>query len=127
MGEFKPRDTDRARKLRNAATPAERKLWKYLNRRQLAGRKFSRQMPVGPYFCDFLCRAEKLAVEIDGYSHDVQQDRDRRRTRYLEAQGLTILRFTNSEIFENVEGVVQAIEAAFETHPRPLPQAGGEK
>ncbi len=55
MPEWKQRDTERARELRNAATPTERALWRYLSRSQL-GAKFSRQMQVGPYFADFLCR-----------------------------------------------------------------------
>ena len=55
MPEWKPRNTERARELRNAATPAERALWRYLARSQL-GAKFSRQMPVGPFYADFLCR-----------------------------------------------------------------------
>ncbi|MEO1169722.1 MAG: DUF559 domain-containing protein [Pseudomonadota bacterium] len=126
MGQFKPRNTERARALRNTATPAERKLWRYLSRRQLAGRKFSRQMPIGPYFCDFLCRSENLAIEIDGFSHDLRQREDRRRTRYLEGKGLTILRFSNAEIRNNIGGALIAIESAFQAHPQPLPQAGGE-
>ncbi|MGP1351798.1 MAG: endonuclease domain-containing protein [Parasphingopyxis sp.] len=127
MGDFQPRNTKRARELRNAASPAERKLWQYLSRRQLAGRRFSRQMPVGPYFCDFLCRAEKLIVEIDGTSHDSRGDYDEQRTHYLESQGLTVLRFTNEDVLGNIQGVVQSIEMAFQAHPHPLPQAGGEQ
>ncbi len=126
MGQFQPRDTERARKLRNSATPAERELWNYLSKRQLSGRKFSRQMPIGPYFVDFLCRAENLVVELDGFSHDARQAEDQRRTRYLESKGLTVLRISNTDILENVEGALMVIESAFQAHPQPLPQAGGE-
>ncbi|WP_298019733.1 endonuclease domain-containing protein [uncultured Parasphingopyxis sp.] len=126
MGQFKPRNTERARSLRNAATPAERTLWKYLNRSRLGGHKFSRQMPIGPYFADFLCRAEKLVIEIDGFSHDGRQPSDRRRTRELESQGYMVMRFTNDDVLDNIDGVVRSIETAL-AHPRPLPQAGGEK
>ncbi len=58
-----------------------------MSKRQMCGFKFSRQMPIGPYFADFLCREMNLIVEIDGYSHDTQQDYDLRRTRDLEVHG----------------------------------------
>ena len=64
-----PRNTTRARALRNAATPAERRLWQALSRSR-QGAKFSRQMPVGPFFADFLCRELKLVVECDGTPDD---------------------------------------------------------
>ncbi len=108
MPDWKPRNTARARGLRNAATPAERLLWPYLSRSQL-GAKFSRQMPLGPYFSDFLCRSHKLVVEIDGHSHDVAPERDAARDRWMTAQGYTVLRFTNADVTANVEGVAEAI------------------
>ncbi|WP_420606553.1 endonuclease domain-containing protein [Novosphingopyxis sp.] len=129
MGQFQPRNTRRARELRNAATAAERELWKYLSRRQL-GYKFSRQMPVGPYFADFLCRDTKLIIEIDGFSHDLTIAKDASRTAWLEREGYRVMRFTNEDVFSNVEGVVTFIRLFLErdqSHPRPLPQAGGEK
>src|SRR3546814_6696851 len=72
-GQFQPRDTPRARELRNAATPAERTLWRCLSRRKVAGWKFSRQMPVGPYFADFLCREAHLVIDLDGHSQAMAQ------------------------------------------------------
>jgi len=72
--------------LRNGATPAERKLWRYLSKSQ-AGAKFSRQLKVGSFFPDFLCRELKLTVEVDGYSHDVRPGRDVYRDRYLTEAG----------------------------------------
>jgi len=107
---FKHRNTERARKLRNEASPVERKLWQYLNKRQLAGYKFSRQIPVGPYVCDFICRKQKLIVELDGFSHESQQVQDWNRTNYLERHDYKVIRFTNEEIFQNVEGVLTKIE-----------------
>ncbi|HEX2793276.1 MAG TPA: DUF559 domain-containing protein [Croceicoccus sp.] len=108
MPDWKPRNTARARELRNTATPAERLLWPYLARSQL-GAKFSHQMPVGAYFADFVCRAHKLVVELDGHSHDVAPERDAERDRWMKAQGYTVLRFTNAEVMGNVEGVAEAI------------------
>jgi len=118
---FKPRNTDRARKLRNEATPAKRELWKYLSRRQVAGRKFSRQMPIGRYFGDFVCRELQLVVELDGLSHDSQQSYDEDRTTYLERNGYRVIRFNNGDIFENIEGVVIEIEKVLTELDGPTP------
>jgi BirA family biotin operon repressor/biotin-[acetyl-CoA-carboxylase] ligase len=108
MPDWKPRDTARARTLRREATPAERALWVFLARRQL-GAKFSRQMPVGPFFADFLCRELGLVLELDGFSHDVAPERDTRRDAWMAREGFTVLRFTNDDVFGNAEGVVTAI------------------
>ncbi|GAA0267675.1 DUF559 domain-containing protein [Alteraurantiacibacter aestuarii] len=108
MAEWNPRNTSRARTLRHQATPAERMLWRYLARSQ-AGAKFSRQMPVGPYFADFLCRALKLVVECDGISHDRAPQSDAVRDNWMQANGYTVLRFTNGDVLGNSEGVVLAI------------------
>ncbi|MBM0170452.1 endonuclease domain-containing protein [Altererythrobacter sp. C41] len=116
MPTFKPRNTKRARELRNRATPAERVLWRYLSKSQL-GVKFSRQMPVGPYFADFLCRERKLIVELDGWSHDVAPERDVVRERFLRGQGYRLLRFMNEDVRGNVEGVVTAIRLALREGP----------
>ena len=124
--EFKPRDTARARELRNQATPAERRLWTALSNRKIAGHKFSRQMPVGPYFADFLCREAGLVVELDGFSHDLRQTHDQQRDAFLSAKGLTVLRFTNADVMTNLDGVTQAITSALtETCPPPAPPASG--
>ena len=125
-GEFKPRDTARARELRNQATPAERRLWTALSNRKIAGHKFSRQMPVGPYFADFLCRETGLVVELDGFSHDLRQTHDQQRDAFISAKGLTVLRFTNADVMANLDGVTQAIILALEeTGPPPTPPASG--
>ncbi len=108
MPDWKPRNTARARTLRREATPAERALWPYLARSQL-GTKFSRQMPLGPFFADFLCRELSLVIELDGHSHDVAPERDAPRDTWMAAHGFTVLRFTNAEVQGNVEGVVTAI------------------
>jgi very-short-patch-repair endonuclease len=111
--EWKPRNTERARALRNAATPAERLLWRHLARSQL-GAKFSRQMQVGPFFADFLCREQKLVVELDGFSHDLTPERDAARDRWFAAQGYRVLRFTNADVLGNAEGVATAIRMELE-------------
>ncbi|MBJ7444283.1 MAG: endonuclease domain-containing protein [Sphingobium sp.] len=123
---FKPRNTSRAKALRNTAPTPERLLWQQIRNRQL-GHKFSRQMPVGPYFADFLCRELKLLIELDGDSHNQTTEYDARRDDYCRTQGYQILRFSNADVMENLEGVVTHIKTTLaKAHPRPLPQAGGE-
>ena len=126
---FQPRETEKARQLRKGATPAERQLWVHLNARRLNSHKFSRQMPVRRYVADFLCREFRLVVEIDGYSHDLRIEYDAHRTRWLHEQGYNIIRFTNDDVLNAVEGVVVRISEILDRlkpHPQPLPQAGGE-
>jgi len=113
MVRFRTRDTDRARELRNAATPAERLLWHCLSGSQL-GAKFSRQMPVGSYFADFLCRELRLVIELDGFSHDLRPDYDARRDRWLAEAGYRVLHFANDDVFRNLEGVLVRIRLAVE-------------
>jgi BirA family biotin operon repressor/biotin-[acetyl-CoA-carboxylase] ligase len=108
MPKWKPRNTQRARRLRNQATPAERLLWRYLSRAQ-TGAKFSRQMQIGPFFADFLCRELKLIVEVDGFSHDLRPDYDTARDFWLRGAGYHVLRFTNAEVLGDVEAVAVAI------------------
>jgi len=108
MPDWKPRDTRRARELRNAATPAERLLWRYLSRSQLSA-KFSRQMQVGRFFADFLCRELKLIVELDGVSHDLRPDYDAARDRWLAGEGYRVLRFANADVLRDPEAVATAI------------------
>jgi very-short-patch-repair endonuclease len=125
-GTFKPRDTQRAKELRNQASPAERALWRVLSGRKLDGFKFSRQMPVGPYFADFLCREANLIVELDGYSHDTRVEHDRRRDAFIKAEGYRVLRFSNDDVMRNLDGVAQTIALALdETGPPPTPPASG--
>ena len=103
------------RNLRNQLTPAEAKLWTYLQRAQLAGRKFRRQHSVGYYILDFYCASEKLAVELDGAVHDSEaaQTYDAERKIFLNAFGVNVLRFENYLVFENPEGVLAEIEHHF--------------
>ena len=101
----------RARKLRRAATDAEKKLWFHLSKNRQAGHsKFRRQVPIGRYIADFCCLSTKLIVELDG-SQPADNARDDDRTRYLAAKGFRVLRFWNHEVNENLEGVVQTIIA----------------
>ncbi|MBT2245560.1 endonuclease domain-containing protein [Sphingobium sp. BHU LFT2] len=116
-----------AARLRRDMTDAERMLWSILRNRQLDGFKFRRQATIDPFVVDFLCVEAALAVELDGGQHD--EDRDRRRTVYLEARSLHILRFWNHDVVEDIEGVADAIRSALskkKTLTQPSPAKAGE-
>ncbi len=100
---------DRARGLRRRSPPPEQILWSVLRGRRLGGLKFRRQEPIGPYIVDFCCRDLKLAVELDGMSHDDKQGRDELRDRWLEEQGYRIVRLTNWDINEDKDAVARVI------------------
>ena len=86
----------RAKTLRQKAPLSEAKLWNLLRGRRLAGLKFRRQVPIGPYTVDFLCLRHRLVVEADGPFHDGVRDAER--DRGLGREGFRVLRFTNSQI-----------------------------
>jgi very-short-patch-repair endonuclease len=121
--------TDRARALRNEATPQERILWNLLSRYRP---KFTRQLSLSPhYVADLANRQARLIVEIDGSQH-MDSLTDAARTRFLETEGWTVIRFWNSEVDENPEGVAEAIllkaaECLGGTHPQPLPSREGRQ
>jgi len=109
-----PDTLNRARELRRRATDAEQVLWRALRGRQLGDAKFRRQVVVGPYFLDFYCLEKKLALEIDGLQHiePDTQEYDTLRTAYLEATGITVLRFTNDSVLNHPELTLRSIKAA---------------
>ena len=91
-------------------TPAEKKLWYRINRRQLDGFKFRRQHPFAKRFIlDFYCPEAGLAVEVDGGIHDHQVEHDRARQSELEASGIRVLRFKNEEIERRMDDVIASI------------------
>ena len=121
-----PRQTAHARRLRTNATRQERALWRLLSRYRP---KFTRQLPIGPFIADLACREARLIVEIDGSQH-IGCRSDEARTRHLEAEGWTVIRFWNSDVNQNPEGVAEAIlqraaECLGGTHPQPLPSREG--
>ena len=110
-----------ARALRKRSTEAEKLLWRHLRSRQLAGLKFRRQEPIGPYIVDFYCLAHRLIVEVDGGQHAVDQERDRERTAWLEARGHRVIRVWNAEVIDNIEGVLATIVRRLEETKSPSP------
>jgi very-short-patch-repair endonuclease len=98
-----------ARRLRNEATDAERHLWRYLRREQLAGFKFRRQYPMAGYIADFVCIPARLVLELDGGQHLDALGYDAERTRTIEAQGYRVLRFWNDEVLLRTEAVLEEV------------------
>ncbi|HEX5007914.1 MAG TPA: DUF559 domain-containing protein [Hyphomonadaceae bacterium] len=131
---FKHKMLEQRRKdLRNHGTAAEAVLWRYLRRRQLAGKRFRRQHSVGPYIVDFYCPECRVIVELDGAVHDgvMASERDAIRDALLEGYCMKILRFENRLVFENPEAVLETILQALRTPPagaarRLSPSAEGE-
>jgi len=104
------RNIQTARMLRKNMTDVERKLWSRLRSNQL-GIKFRRQVPFGTYIADFISLEEKLVIELDGsqhYQEDVKRQ-DQIRDEYFKNEGYTVLRFSNIEIIENIDGVLDMI------------------
>ena len=101
------------RHLRRQATDAETKLWYALRDRRLGGFKFVRQEAIESYIVDFVCREKKLIVEVDGGQH-AENTRDRARDRVLTADGYHIVRFWNSDVLSNRDGVLSMILAKLE-------------
>ena len=102
---------EKKRYLRNHATPAEAVLWKLLKGRQLEGYKFRRQHSIGNYIVDFYCTELRLAVELDGLWHkdEIQEIKDNERTKYLESQGVTLIRIGNRALFANTGMAIDRI------------------
>jgi len=102
---------DKRRALRRDATPQEIILWSRLRGARIFDVKFRRQYGVGSYVVDFYCIERKVVVEIDGSQHfEVEAlEYDKRRTDFLEQYGCRVLRFTNSDINTNLDGVLQII------------------
>lgn len=111
VGEY--RVTAKARALRRKMTKAEVLLWGALRKRAVNDARFRRQHPVGPYIADFACPAARLVIEVDGYTHwtEEQLAHDARRTKYLEAEGWKVVRLSNTDIYENMDGVWSFIAA----------------
>jgi very-short-patch-repair endonuclease len=99
-----------ARVLRKQMTDAERKLWSLLRGNRL-GIKFRRQAPISNYIVDFFCVKAKLIIELDGNQHYMQKgiQNDFERDEYLHSIGYKVIRYPNSEIFENEDGMMQEI------------------
>jgi very-short-patch-repair endonuclease len=108
MDKFKAR----ARSLRASQTSAEARLWQALRNRRLARWKFRRQHPIDRFIVDFVSLDGKLIVEVDGVTHSSRSEvkRDKTRSNILEACGFLVVRVSNTDVYDNLEGVLELIE-----------------
>ncbi|PTS73661.1 endonuclease domain-containing protein [Sphingomonas sp. HMWF008] len=121
-----------AARLRRERTDVENAIWQALRNRQCDGFKFRFQATIGAFVVDFLCIEARLIVELDGGQHSAATDAAR--TRFLEAHGYRVLRFWNSDVVENRDGVLEAIRLALaarvaekkKTLTQPSPAKAGE-
>ena len=103
-----------AKKLRTNQTEAEKLLWSRLRAKQMEGRKFRRQEPIGSYIVDFICYEKKLVIELDGGQHMEPENatKDKVRDEWLQAQGYCVMRFWDGDVFKNLAGVLVTVRAS---------------
>ena len=115
---YNPKLKEIARKLRNESTLAEILLWQHLRKKQMRGCDFHRQKPIDKYVVDFFCSRLKLIIEIDGESHSGKNVEDEIRQKRLESLGFHFLRFLDSDLKQNIAGVLAAIEDWIKRHEK---------
>src|SRR5262249_16714430 len=104
-----PKQKRRARRLRRQMTPTEKRVWGLLRSGGFADVKFRRQQPLGPFIAEFYCDEAGLIVELDGQSHVEKTSYDGQRDKWLKQQGYEVVRVWDSEVYANLESVMQAI------------------
>jgi len=95
--------------MRREPTPAEDRLWQRIRKRQVEGAKFRRQVPFERFLVDFCCFEVRLVVEVDGPIHQYSVEADAIRQEFLEFLGFRVLRFTNQQVFLEIEAVTERI------------------
>jgi very-short-patch-repair endonuclease len=121
-GDYAPKVFENARILRKELTLAEEVLWGKIRNRKFNNCKFRRQHVLSLYIADFYCHECKLVIELDGGYHNTK-DRvvlDELRTKVFEDFGITVLRFTNKEVLDNIDYVLKTIEPHLTSPPNPL-------
>ena len=122
-------EKEKRRKLRNNMTNAEKLLWERIRNRQLRNKRFLRQYSVVKYVIDFYCPEIKLAIEVDGDTHESEEEilYDKNRQEEIENFGISFLRIKNEEIFVNIDKVILKIEAINDGTPLNPPFCKGGK
>jgi very-short-patch-repair endonuclease len=112
MHPYNPKLKQLSQELRKNMTDVEKLLWSKLRMKQLKGLMFSRQKPIGGYIADFYCHRAKLVIEVDGGQHFSSDtiEYDKIRDEFMRSMGLMVLRFTNTDVMDNIEGVIEVIE-----------------
>ncbi len=104
---------DKAKRLRSRETEAELELWNHIKGKQIHGLRFRRQHPIETFIVDFYCHQAKLVIEIDGGIHLRRKESDQRRTSEIEKYGILLIRFTNEEIMNHTDLVLDKIRNTF--------------
>lgn len=109
---YNPRLKEFARELRNNSTKTEIFMWLKLKGKQMYGYDFHRQKPIDNYILDFFCHELMLGIEIDGYSHELIEviEKDTIKTTRMNQLGITVLRFSDEQVLNDMENVLRAIE-----------------
>ena len=109
---YNPKLKELARQLRNNATQAEKRLWKYLRNKQMRGYDFHRQKPIDEYIVDFYCYRLRLVIEVDGFSHGFEEvyNRDKRKEKKLAEFGFYVMRFPDEQVLTDIDAVLRNIE-----------------
>ena len=105
-----PEKIKRAKELRKNMTPAEKILWEHLRAKRFKGLKFRRQQIIEGFIVDFYCHYLRLVIEVDGEIHEKQTKYDKERDKILSSKQLTILRFTNQQVTDNIKSLLKDIE-----------------
>ncbi len=113
---------ERSRELRKRMPPAEARLWNYLRSLRDQGLHFRRQVQLGPYYVDFACHHPKLVIEVDGETHFTPEAiaYDNHRSERIRAEGYRVVRYSNLEVRDNLEGVAIDLAAVLAALPPPL-------
>jgi very-short-patch-repair endonuclease len=108
-------------------TIAEKKLWEFVRDRKVSGAKFRRQHTIERFIVDFICVDRRLIIEVDGEIHEYTRDEDAIRQVFLETEGFTVMRFSNTEVMDNIYAVLKQISntIAHLHHPSPLGEGTG--
>jgi very-short-patch-repair endonuclease len=104
-----PKLTQFAKRLRKKSTKAEALLWSRLRARQMDGIKFRRQQPIDDFIVDFVSFEKRIVIELDGGQHASNKHKDHERDTWLRNSRFKVLRFWNTEVFDNLEGVLEVI------------------
>ena len=108
---YNPKLKEFARNLRNQSTKSEIILWNRLKRKQVMGYDFHRQKPIGNFIVDFFCNKLRLAIELDGVTHNYEEvvKKDKLKEERLSKIGIKVLRFTDNDVVSNIDGVLTVI------------------
>ena len=117
---YNPKLKEYARQLRNNSTKSEIILWQYLKGKKMLGYDFHRQKPIDNYIVDFFCSELMLAIELDGYTHVLEevQEKDKRKEKRLNELGVSVLRFNDELVLNDIDNVLRAIELYIENYEK---------